>query len=90
MNYTDFVKTVAKDSKVTQTDAKRVIDVACLTIKKAVLHEGEVTLNGVGKFVKKTRPERVGVNPATGDKMTIPAKDVVTFKPAKEFKDFIQ
>lgn len=90
MNYTDFVKKVAKDSKVTQTDAKRVIDVACLTIKKAVLDEGEVTLNGVGKFVKKTRPERVGVNPATGDKMTIPAKDVVTFKPAKEFKDYIQ
>lgn len=90
MNYTDFVKKVAKDSKITQTDAKRVIDVACLIIKKAVLDDGEVVLNGVGKFVKKTRPERMGVNPATGDKITISAKDVVTFKPAKEFKDFIQ
>lgn len=89
MKYSDFVKLVAKEAEVSQTDAKRVLDSANLLIKDVVKKGDEVVLHGVGKFSKKTRPERQGLNPATGKRITIPAKEVVTFKAAKEFTDHI-
>ena len=36
------------------------------------------------------RKKRVGVNPATGKKMEIPAKRVPKFKPGKALKDLVK
>jgi len=46
-------------------------------------------LTGFGTFTVIKRKSRVGVNPATGKKMTIPAKSVPKFKPGKALKDMI-
>lgn len=89
MKYSDFVKKVAERCFVSQVNTKRVLDAANLIIKDAVKSGDEVTLNGVGKFGKKTRPARVGINPATKEKVNIPETEVVTFKVAKEFKDHL-
>lgn len=48
-----------------------------------------MTLIGLGRFTKKTRPARKGVNPATGEKLKIAAKTVPVFKPGSAFKDAV-
>ena len=58
---------------------------ACQTTKK----EGEFTLPGLGKMVKKNRLARMGRNPATGASIQIPAKTVVKFRLAKAAKEAI-
>ena len=50
---------------------------------------GEFTIPGVGKLVKKDRKARMGRNPATGESIHIPAKIVVKFRIAKAAKDSI-
>ncbi len=50
---------------------------------------GEITLPGLGKLVKKNRAARQGRNPATGATIQIPAKTVVKFRVAKQAKDSI-
>lgn len=50
---------------------------------------GEFTLPGLGKLVKKNRAARQGRNPATGETIQIPAKTVVKFRVAKQAKDTI-
>jgi len=52
-----------------------------LDIIKETLAAGEdLLISGFGKFeVKKKRP-RVGRNPATGEQMTLPGRQVVVFK----------
>ena len=48
---------------------------------KSKLEEGEdVLISGFGKFCVKTKNQRRGRNPATGDDLTLPARKVVTFK----------
>ncbi len=47
------------------------------------------TLPGVGKLVLVKRKARMGRNPATGEKIKIPAKRVVKFRVAKAAKDAI-
>ncbi len=50
---------------------------------------GEFTLPGLGKMVKKHRDARTGRNPATGESIQIPAKTVLKFRVAKAAKEAI-
>lgn len=47
----------------------------------------EVCLTGVGTFRLKKRSARKGVDPRTKKQITIPAKNVVVFKPSQNFAD---
>lgn len=51
--------------------------------------EGEFTIPGLGKLLKKHRPARMGRNPATGASIQIPAKTVIKFRVLKAAKDAI-
>lgn len=61
------------------------VELAYATTKK----EGEFTLPGLGKLVKKNRPARMGRNPATGASIQIPSKTVIKFRVAKQAKESI-
>lgn len=56
---------------------------------KEVKKNGEFILPGFGKMVKTKRKARMGVNPATGEKIKIAAKTVVKFRLAKAAKDAV-
>jgi DNA-binding protein HU-beta len=47
----------------------------------------EVKIAGFGTFSVAKRPARVGRNPRTGEEITIPARQAVTFKPFGALKD---
>lgn len=54
----------------------------------ANLEEGhEINIAGFGKFTCKDKPERQARNPRTGEMLTIPAKRVLKFTPAKALKE---
>ena len=50
---------------------------------------GSFTLPGVGKLVLSRRKARKGFNPATGERINIPAKTVVKMRVAKACKEAI-
>ncbi len=54
-----------------------------------VKSNGEFPLPGFGKMVKAHRKARMGVNPATGEKISIPAKTVAKFKLSKAAKESV-
>lgn len=54
-----------------------------------VKKNGEFTVPGFGKLVKKHRAARMGRNPATGEQIKIAAKTVVKFRVAKAVKDAV-
>ena len=56
---------------------------------KEVTSNGEFSMPGMGKLVKKHRAARQGRNPATGATINIPAKTVVKFRVSKAAKDAI-
>lgn len=89
MKHSDFIKSVAAESSLTQEQVKQCLKNAANVIHDQVNLGEEVIIKGIGKFSKKRRSERMGKNPATGEKVTIPAKNIVLFKADKEFKDFI-
>lgn len=50
---------------------------------------GAFVLPDLGKFSLKDRKARMGRNPATGEKIKIPAKTVLKFRVSKALKDAV-
>lgn len=80
----DLVKFVANKANFTNAQAKDALEAVLEGIRVAVVEQKEnVSLVGFGTFSVKERPEHQGINPATKEKITIPAKLSVSFKPSK-------
>ncbi len=80
MNKTELIKAVAAQASLTQAQAKAAVEATLNSIADSVKAGDKVALLGFGTFAVTERPERQGVNPATGAKIVIPAKKVVKFK----------
>ena len=52
-------------------------------------NEGKIKISKFGTFSIRTKKPRIGRNPKTKVETTISKRNVVLFKPSKEFKDFI-
>jgi DNA-binding protein HU-beta len=85
MNKGELVTAVATTMSTKTSDAKALVEAFMGILETELKNGGEVTLPGIGKLKVKTRPARVGRNPATGVSIQIPAKRVVKFSPASEF-----
>ena len=86
MNKTELVKAVSEKADITLKQAVTVVDAVLDSIKEALQKGEEVRLIGFGTFKIVTRKERQGVNPKTGEKITIPSKKIVKFSPGKDLK----
>lgn len=89
MKQSDFLNVLVKHTGTSKAEAKRFLDAFSETLKSSVQSDGEVTINGIGKFVSRVRPAKMGFNPKTKEKIEVPAKTLVQFKPSKDFKDLL-
>ncbi len=86
MKKADLVDRIAEETGLTKKDVYIVINEFIAQIKQALWNEERVDLRGFGVFEVKTRKPRIGRNPRTREKVEIPGRKVVTFKPSKLFK----
>lgn len=89
MNKAMLVERMAKVSKESKATTKRCLEAFMDVVGEVLKKNGQVTLTGFGTFSVMKRKARMGVNPATGKKMPIPAKKVPKFKPGKELKTIV-
>lgn len=87
MNKSELVAAVAEKAQVTKEVAGKCLDGVLAAIGEALADGDKVALAGFGNFEVKERAERQGVNPATGEKITIAASKAVTFKAGKSLKE---
>ena len=60
------------------------------TIKTSMTNGEEVFLRGFGSFIIKHRADKTARNISKNTTVIIPAHDIPTLKPAKEFKDKVR
>lgn len=90
MTKVDLVEQMAKDADISKAAANKALNSFIGSVKKALKKkDGKITLVGFGTFAKVRRKARKGVNPATGEKIKIKARNAVRFKPGKGLKDAI-
>ena len=86
MTKKDIVKTIAEQIDLPQLRTKDLVQRTFDALIEALVREGRIELRNFGVFQIKKREARVARNPRTGERVTVPAKSVVTFKPGKEME----
>ncbi len=69
-----------------KTEARELVELFFEELGAPLAVGEQVKLSGFGNFDLRDKKERPGRNPKTGEKVTIPARRVVTFKPGQKLK----
>jgi len=85
----DIAKALADGSGYPRNQSVELIETLLEIIKSALASGEDVLISGFGKFCVKTKRERRGRNPATGEDMMLEARKVVTFKWSGQLRDKI-
>lgn len=81
MNRTELIAAVADRTGSTKSHAAQMVDTVLGVIADRLTEEHEeVAIADFGRFYIKQHPERQGINPQTGEKITIEAKEKIAFK----------
>ena len=84
MNKTELVNAIADKANLSKVDAKAALDAALGAISDALAEGDKVAILGFGTFAVAEKGARTGINPRTKEKIEIPARKVVKFKPGAE------
>ena len=90
MNKSELINAMAAESGLSKADSKRALDAFIATLSTALKDGDKVALVGFGTFSAAERGERSGINPATKQAITIPAKKVVRFSPAQSVRQAVE
>jgi len=86
----EIVKKISEDIGLTQLKTKDIVQRTLDAIIHTLVSEGRIELRNFGVFEVKRRAPRKARNPRTGDKVYVPSKNVVTFKPGKEMEELVR
>ena len=90
MNKSESISAVAAEAGLSKVDAKKAIEAFVSTVTNTLASGDKVALIGFGTFSVTEKSARTGINPATKQQITIPAKKVVKFKAGAELADKVK
>ena len=86
MTKRDIANAVAAKTGVPAVQTKEIVQKTLDAILATVIAERRIELRGFGVFEVRTRAARNGRNPRTGEKVFVPERLVVAFKPSVEIE----
>ena len=87
MTKKEIVKTISEEIGLTQLKTKEIVQKTFDAIVDTLVEDKRIELRNFGVFEVKKRAARKARNPRTGEKVYVPEKFVVTFKPGKEMEE---
>ena len=86
----EIVKTISEEIGMTQLKTKEIVQKTFNAIVDTLVEDHRIELRNFGVFEVKRRAARKARNPRTGEKVFVPEKFVVTFKPGKEMEEKVR
>ena len=90
MTKKEIVKTISEEIGLTQLKTKEIVQKTFDAIVETLVEDGRIELRNFGVFEVKQRAARKARNPRTGQRVDVPEKFVVTFKPGKEMEEKVR
>lgn len=90
MTKKEIVKTISEEIGLTQLKTKEIVQKTFDAIVETLVADGRIELRNFGVFEVKRRAARKARNPRTGQRVDVPQKYVVTFKPGKEMEERVR
>ncbi|NRB21628.1 HU family DNA-binding protein [Candidatus Dependentiae bacterium] len=90
MNKSELIGSLSEETAFSKKDVARVLD-SFTRIVERMLKKGEkVSITGFGAFWISRRPPRKGINPATKERIDLPAVNVPRFKAGKNLREVVR
>lgn len=89
MNKKELITNVAEKTGCPKKDVEAMITAFTDAVTEALVAGEKVQLVGFGTFGVSERAARQGVNPQTGESITIPARKAPKFKAGKTLKEIV-
>ncbi|GIW79615.1 MAG: hypothetical protein KatS3mg105_1422 [Gemmatales bacterium] len=92
MTKKEIVKQISERIGLTQLQTKEIVQMTFDAIVDTLVEDPahRIELRNFGVFEVKRRKPRKARNPRTGDRVDVPPKNVVTFKPGKEMEERVR
>ena len=90
MTKKEIVRTISEEIGLTQLQTKEIVQKTFDAIVDTLVRDRRIELRNFGVFEVKRRAPRKARNPRTSEKVFVPAKYVVTFKPGKEMEERVR
>ncbi len=90
MTKADIVGKIAEQTGMEKHDVQSTIEAFMRSIRDGLESGENVYLRGFGSFVVKTRAAKTGRNILAKQSIQIPAHNIPSFKPAKEFVENVK
>ncbi len=81
---------MSKRLNMTQKQVATMLEASTAALVSNVTETQSVVLQGFGAFELRKKNEKVLINPSTGEKMQIPAKMSLVFKPSDTYKNRVK
>ena len=85
----DLVNQIYMQIGFSKNIAENLIDEFFALIIESLENEGKIKISKFGTFTIRSKNSRIGRNPKTKEIKTISKRNVVLFKPSKEFKELV-
>lgn len=90
MNKTELINSLSEETTFSKRDVSKIIDAFARIVGRILKSGDKIQLSGFGTFAAARRPARIGINPATKEKIQLPATIGVKFKSGKRLKEVIR
>lgn len=90
MNNKEFINELARRNEMKATDAQAWMNTLLGAMGDNFLEGNAVQLPNFGVFEVKKKLERIIINPSTGQRMLVPPKLTLAFKPTPQTKEKIK
>lgn len=88
MTKSELIELIArKQPQFTQKDIELAVNQIIDTMVESMAANERIEIRGFGSFTLHHRRARMGRNPKTGEKVSLPAKRVPHFKPGKSLRE---
>jgi DNA-binding protein HU-beta len=90
MNKGKLIEAIVKKAGLSKKAAKEAIDAMLETVTKTICDGEPVRITGFGTFEPRPRKSKAGVNPKTGERITVGARVVPAFRPGSDLKEAVR
>ena len=85
MTKADIVNEIAKSTGAEKVLVQTIVEAFMENVRNSLIENNNVYLRGFGSFIIKKRATKVARNISMNTTITIPARNIPAFKPAKSF-----
>ena len=85
----DIIEAISSNVGLSLSDSSKIIEEIFEFILKELENGDDVKISSFGTFSVRHKKSRIGRNPRTKEAKVISSRNVVLFKPSKEFKEFV-